>query len=39
SYNEIVTLLETEGLDKFVTSWKELLTDVENALTTARKAA
>ena len=38
SYNEIVTLLETEGLDKFVTSWKELLTDVENALTTARKA-
>ena len=39
SYNEIVTLLETEGLDKFVTSWKELLADVDNALTTARKTA
>ena len=39
SYDNVVTHLETEGLDKFVTSWKELLTDVEHALTTARKAA
>ncbi|MCY0906704.1 transaldolase [Arthrobacter sp. H14-L1] len=37
SYNDVVTILESEGLDKFVTSWKELLTDVENALTTARE--
>ena len=38
SYNEVVDLLESEGLDKFVTSWKELLSDVEGALVTARKA-
>ncbi len=25
SYNEVVALLESEGLDKFVASWKELL--------------
>ena len=37
SYNEVVALLETEGLDKFVTSWKELLSDVDGALVNARK--
>ncbi|WP_314192310.1 transaldolase [uncultured Arthrobacter sp.] len=36
SYNEVVALLESEGLDKFVASWKELLADVEAALATAR---
>ncbi|MDQ0756512.1 transaldolase [Arthrobacter sp. B3I4] len=39
SYNEVVALLETEGLDKFVASWKELLADVEAALAAARKDA
>jgi len=39
SYNDVVTLLETEGLEKFVGSWKELLADVEGALATARKAS
>jgi transaldolase len=38
SYNNVVALLESEGLDKFVASWKELLTDVNDALATARKA-
>ncbi|WP_284979898.1 transaldolase [Arthrobacter sp. fls2-241-R2A-200] len=37
SYNEVVALLETEGLKKFVDSWKELLDDVDSALTAARK--
>ncbi|MEO6529435.1 MAG: transaldolase [Specibacter sp.] len=36
SYNEVVALLESEGLEKFVASWKELLADVEGALTAAR---
>ena len=39
SYNDVVALLESEGLDKFVASWKELLGDVEGALAAARKAA
>ena len=39
SYNDVVAQLESEGLEKFVTSWKELLADVEDALATARKAA
>ncbi|MFE4835443.1 transaldolase [Arthrobacter sp. NPDC056691] len=39
SYNNVVDLLESEGLDKFVSSWKELLADVEGALATARKAS
>jgi len=39
SYNGVVALLESEGLDKFVASWKELLADVEGALATARKAS
>ncbi|TDF84191.1 transaldolase [Arthrobacter terricola] len=39
SYNDVVAQLETEGLDKFVASWKELLADVEGALASARKAS
>jgi len=39
SYNEVVGLLESEGLDKFVASWKELLADVDGALAAARKAS
>ena len=39
SYNDVVALLESEGLDKFVASWKELLADVEGALAAARKAS
>jgi transaldolase len=39
SYNDVVALLESEGLDKFVASWKELLADVEGALASARKAS
>ncbi|TFD27702.1 transaldolase [Cryobacterium lyxosi] len=39
SYTEVVALLESEGLDKFVASWKELLADVEGALVTARERA
>jgi transaldolase len=39
SYDEVVALLESEGLDKFVASWKELLADVEDALAAAREAA
>ncbi|WP_028265544.1 transaldolase [Arthrobacter sp. MA-N2] len=38
SYNDVVAQLESEGLDKFVASWKELLADVEGALAAARKA-
>ena len=36
SYTEVVALLESEGLDKFVASWKDLLSDVEGALVAAR---
>ncbi|HKU35141.1 MAG TPA: transaldolase family protein, partial [Paenarthrobacter sp.] len=39
SYNNVVAILESEGLDKFVASWKELLADVEGALAAARKAS
>lgn len=39
SYNEVVAVLESEGLNKFVASWKELLADVEGALAAARKDA
>ncbi|MHA7304639.1 transaldolase [Arthrobacter sp. TMN-49] len=35
SYNEVVKVLETEGLDKFVASWKELLNHVQEALDAA----
>ncbi|GAA4048570.1 hypothetical protein GCM10023063_40100 [Arthrobacter methylotrophus] len=34
-----VAQLESEGLEKFVASWKELLADVEGALASARKAS
>lgn len=37
AYNDVVAILESEGLDKFVSSWKELLADVEGALSSARK--
>ncbi|MFB9716780.1 transaldolase family protein, partial [Arthrobacter methylotrophus] len=39
SYNDVVAQLESEGLEKFVASWKELLADVEGALASARKAS
>jgi transaldolase len=39
SYDEVVAQLESEGLDKFVASWKELLADVEGALISARKGS
>ncbi|WP_461174804.1 transaldolase [Arthrobacter sp. Z1-9] len=39
SYNDVVAILESEGLDKFLASWKELLGDVEGALASARKAS
>jgi transaldolase len=32
SYDEVVTLLESEGVDKFVTSWNDLLDTVSKAL-------
>jgi transaldolase len=35
SYDEVVALLESEGLDKFVGSWNELLADVQAALNSA----
>ena len=36
SYALVVSVLESEGLEKFVASWKELLADVEGALAAAR---
>jgi transaldolase len=39
SYDEVVQQLETEGLDKFVTSWSELLETVQTALDAARSGA
>jgi transaldolase len=39
SYNNVVSQLESEGLEKFVASWNELLADVNGVLTTARKAS
>ncbi len=35
SYNDVVNVLETEGLDKFVASWKDLLNHVQAALDAA----
>jgi transaldolase len=32
SYDEVVSLLETEGVDKFVASWNDLLDTVSKAL-------
>ncbi|WP_430295140.1 transaldolase [Sinomonas sp. B1-1] len=37
-YNDVVTVLESEGLDKFVASWNELLADIEGALASAKTA-
>ena len=38
SYSDVVELLETEGLDKFVVSWGELLETVKTALDNAKEA-
>ncbi|WP_125612102.1 transaldolase [Specibacter cremeus] len=35
SYNDVVATLESEGLDKFVASWKDLLDHVQEALDAA----
>jgi transaldolase len=35
SYNDVVTLLENEGVDKFVVSWNELLQTVQSSLDAA----
>jgi transaldolase len=32
SYEEVVSLLETEGVEKFVASWDDLLETVSKAL-------
>jgi transaldolase len=32
SYDDVVSLLETEGVEKFVTSWNDLLETVSKAL-------
>jgi transaldolase len=32
SYDDVVSLLETEGVDKFVASWNDLLDTVSKAL-------
>ena len=31
NYDDVVSTLEKEGVEKFVASWKELLEGVENA--------
>ncbi len=36
SYNDVVALLEREGVDKFIVSWNELLETVSTALKAAR---
>jgi transaldolase len=36
SYDDVTQLLETEGVDKFVISWNELLESVTNALNAAK---
>ena len=38
-YNDVVAVLESEGLDKFVASWNELLGDVEAGLAAQGAAA
>lgn len=38
SYDEVVAKLESEGLEKFVSSWSELLADVQDALSSAQSA-
>ncbi|AJT40873.1 transaldolase [Psychromicrobium lacuslunae] len=37
-YDDVVALLEKEGLEKFVTSWNELLEDVQQTLNSAKEA-
>ena len=36
SYDDVTTLLETEGVDKFIVSWSELLDSVTAALQAAK---
>lgn len=36
SYEDVTELLETEGVDKFIVSWNELLESVTNALNAAK---
>jgi transaldolase len=36
SYDEVTELLETEGVDKFIVSWKELVESVASALEGAK---
>jgi transaldolase len=36
SYNEVVALLEQEGVDKFIVSWNELVETVSNALESSK---
>jgi transaldolase len=36
SYDEVIDTLEREGVDKFIASWEELVTTVDNALHDAR---
>jgi len=36
SYDDVTELLETEGVDKFVISWNELLETIETALEAAK---
>lgn len=38
SYNDVVEVLETEGVDKFDVSWEELLTSVREALAAGKDA-
>ena len=36
SYDDVTNLLETEGVDKFIVSWNELVESVESALAAAK---
>jgi transaldolase len=36
SYNEVVQLLEQEGVDKFIVSWNELVATVSSALDSSK---
>ena len=36
SYDDVTALLETEGVDKFIVSWNELVESVESALAAAK---
>ncbi|HEY0248536.1 MAG TPA: transaldolase [Gryllotalpicola sp.] len=39
SYEEVVELLESEGVDKFIVSWNELVASVQSALESSLEAA